>query len=217
MTKWLVAPGDQVHRGDIVVEVETEKATIEAEIFENGVIDAILVKEGERVPVGTVLARVVTAGAPPHEAPLAPPPTRTARPRKAAPPAPLMPVVASTPEGLVLSPLVRHLAEGKGVELKTLRGSGPGGEITRADVEGAARATREATGMRRASPMARRRARELGVALDTIVGSGPDGAIVASDVERAASARTSGTPGEGEAKRERHEQKVSKVAPPRPA
>ena len=58
VTEWLVKVGDEVNRGDIVAVVETEKSTIEVEIFESGVIEAIVVPVGEEVPVGTVLARV---------------------------------------------------------------------------------------------------------------------------------------------------------------
>ena len=71
VTEWLVKVGDEVKRGDIVAVVETEKSTIEVEIFESGVIEAIVVPVGEEVPVGTVLARVrsrragLLRGAPP--------------------------------------------------------------------------------------------------------------------------------------------------------
>ena len=58
--EWLVKPGDEVHRGDIVAVVDTDKADIDVEIFESGVIDELLVPVGERVPVGTPLATVTT-------------------------------------------------------------------------------------------------------------------------------------------------------------
>ncbi|MGA7873478.1 MAG: biotin/lipoyl-containing protein, partial [Candidatus Binatus sp.] len=60
--QWLVKPGDKVKRGDIVAVVDTEKATIEVEIFQTGVIQKIVVPEGEKVPVGTLLAVLVTNG-----------------------------------------------------------------------------------------------------------------------------------------------------------
>ena len=69
LTQWLVRPGDEVHRGDIVAVVDTDKSTIEVEIFESGVIEDLVVGEGEQVPVGTVLAHVAAAAvAPPSTA-----------------------------------------------------------------------------------------------------------------------------------------------------
>ncbi len=191
VTKWRVAPGDQVHRGDIVLEVETEKATIEAEIFEDGTIDTIFVKEGEQVPVGAVLAHVVTQGAARPGEPRTP---KAAIPQVRAIAVPVAPATAPvatkiTPqEGLILSPLVRHVAEEHGLNIKTLHGSGPGGEITRDDVQKALRGRRGSGNLRRASPMARRRAEELHIDLDSLAGSGPQGAVVVADVEQAARA-----------------------------
>ena len=73
LIEWRVRPGDAVKRGAIVAVVDTEKATIEIEIFENGVVEAIHVREGEKVPVGTVLATIRTDGeAPRSPAPAAP-------------------------------------------------------------------------------------------------------------------------------------------------
>jgi pyruvate dehydrogenase E2 component (dihydrolipoamide acetyltransferase) len=63
ITQWLVKPGDRVRRGDIVAVVDTDKADVDVEIFEDGVIDRILVPEGEKVPVGTPLAEVAPAPA----------------------------------------------------------------------------------------------------------------------------------------------------------
>jgi pyruvate dehydrogenase E2 component (dihydrolipoamide acetyltransferase) len=63
--EWRVAPGDRVERGDVVAVVDTEKAAIEVEIFESGVVEELLVEAGSRVPVGTVLARVREDGVEP--------------------------------------------------------------------------------------------------------------------------------------------------------
>ncbi len=172
VTHWLVKPGDEVHHGDIVAVVQTDKSDIEVEIFENGTIDELIVPEGERVPVGAVLARVravASAGvAPPTDRPT---PTRHAP---------------------VESPLVRHLAEHLGVDLATVAGSGVGGLVTRADVEHAAtvspsRAAPRSGAARRppSSPYARRLARELGVDIDGVSGTGPGGSVVEQDVRRA--------------------------------
>ncbi|MST32136.1 biotin/lipoyl-binding protein, partial [Acidimicrobiaceae bacterium USS-CC1] len=61
LTRWLVRPGDRVAKGDIVAVIDTEKSTIEVEIFEGGTVEQLVVPEGTRVPVGTVLARVGAA------------------------------------------------------------------------------------------------------------------------------------------------------------
>lgn len=202
IVQWLVKPGDEVHRGDIVAVVETEKSTIEVEIFENGTMGELVVPEGERVPVGSVLAHVVarepertpggarTLGAEParevdfHE--------ERGRPPKLS----ASTSAQTTPHrALVESPLVRHLAERLGVDLVNVSGSGPGGSVTRADVERAAstpgaEAPRPPPAARRpsSSPLARRLATELGVDLATIKGSGPRGSVVEKDVRLAAAA-----------------------------
>jgi pyruvate dehydrogenase E2 component (dihydrolipoamide acetyltransferase) len=146
--EWLVKPGDAVKRGDIVAVVDTEKATIEVEIFQTGVIQKILVAEGEKVPVGTVLA-VLTNG----EAVAAPTGTEpnvvTAPPLRPAPPAPSTPpsvaarMVAkptpAAPHRPHISPLAMRVAMDLKVDISTLTGTGPGGAITKADVERAAK------------------------------------------------------------------------------
>jgi pyruvate dehydrogenase E2 component (dihydrolipoamide acetyltransferase) len=82
--KWLVKPGDAVKRGDIIAVVDTEKATIEVEVFETGVLEKIVVPEGEKVPVGTVLALIGGAAAAPSEPKAKPAPTpSTAAPMSA--------------------------------------------------------------------------------------------------------------------------------------
>lgn len=186
LTQWLVKPGDPVRRGDIVAVVDTEKSTIEIEIFENGVVDELVVKEGENVPVGTVLARVGAPGgvtAPP------PSPVVTLAGEQVSieppPPAPVeQPVITlvtpvQAPAPTSHSPVVRHLAEKLGVKLSAVPATGPGGEVTRADVELAAR---QQHGRTRASPLARRLAGELGVDLGGLHGTGPGGAVVERDV-----------------------------------
>lgn len=156
LLEWFVKPGDAVKRGDIVAVVDTSKAEIEIEIFEDGVIDELLVAKGERVPVGTPLARIRTGdsnGAPPEHAtdqavraspppvvaaaaaPAAPVPEATAF--KAPPPA-SAPRAPTAPEHRPrVSPLARRIAEENHVDLTALTGTGPGGAITRADVEAA--------------------------------------------------------------------------------
>ena len=105
------SPGDVVRRGDVVAVVETEKSTIEVEIFEAGVIEELLVPEGDEVPVGTVLARVGAPDSaprhrhPPPHPPRRPHPRRRARPRSIVAP-------ARAPTSKERPPWARRLAGG---------------------------------------------------------------------------------------------------------
>ena len=112
--EWRVRPGDVVHRGDIVAVVDTEKSDIEVEVFEDGVIEELLVEPGVEVPVGTPLARV---------APLtSSPPVVEERPVVASP--------EREPGGFVrASARARRRAEQEGVELAEVVGTGPGGAV----------------------------------------------------------------------------------------
>ncbi len=145
LLEWRVKPGDVVKHGDIVAVVDTSKAEIEVEIFEDGVIDELLVAEGTRVPVGTVLATLrplgeaSTAGRAPTATPVVPagPAATTGKEETATPPEPA-PEAPVQGHRLHVSPLARRVAEQLGVDLSHLEGSGPGGSITKADVERAA-------------------------------------------------------------------------------
>ncbi|MGA2307626.1 MAG: dihydrolipoamide acetyltransferase family protein [Acidimicrobiales bacterium] len=190
VTEWLVKVGDEVKRGDIVAVVETEKSTIEVEIFESGVIESIVVPVGEEVPVGAVLARV-RSGAPGSSedrgiVPVATEPT---------PPAEREPAARVS---AVRSPVVRHLAAQSGLDLNAIIGTGKGGVVTRHDVEQAVAARQPPTGRVRASPWARRVAAELGVDLNSVQGTGPRGAVTEADVQDviAARSRVSASPDE---------------------
>ena len=151
LLQWLVKPGDAVKRGDIIAVVDTEKAEIEIEVFESGVIQNIVVQVGETVPVGTVLAVIGQEGevtqpvAAPKEVkapPAPPPPAKAAPPPPPTPPrvAPSPPTKApATPSGrLRISPLAMRTAMELGVDLSTVKGTGPDGAITQADVKQAA-------------------------------------------------------------------------------
>lgn len=146
---WHVGPGDHVTRGDVVAEVDTDKAVIDVETFQTGTVERILVPLGERVPVGTPLALIAedagspVAPAPQVVAPVAVPPERPPR----AAPAPVSPTAGvSAPvtppptatggaAGVRASPLARRHAASLGVDLALVPGSGPGGAVTTADVE----------------------------------------------------------------------------------
>jgi pyruvate dehydrogenase E2 component (dihydrolipoamide acetyltransferase) len=138
ITQWLVQPGDAVHRGDIVAVVDTEKADVEVEVFEDGIVEELLVPAGARVEVGTPLARIGTAsgaseqpaGEPrapfrgEHTAPEAPA-TQWHAPESAAP-------SGGRPR---VSPRAKRLATERGVDIARLAPSRPGGTVVGADIE----------------------------------------------------------------------------------
>jgi pyruvate dehydrogenase E2 component (dihydrolipoamide acetyltransferase) len=140
--QWLIKPGDAIKRGDIVAVVDTEKATIEIEVFETGVVQNILVQEGEKVPVGAVLAMIEAKGkraAPPGE--IKPKPAAAAVPIKEKPkPAVSTPPAHPAPHRLRVSPLAMRIAIELGVDVSKVRGTGLDEAITKADVERAAKA-----------------------------------------------------------------------------
>ncbi len=158
VSQWLVKAGDHVQRGDIVAVVDTDKADVDVEIFQDGVIDRILVPEGQKVAVGTPLAALgvaVAPGEPPGpvpepERPPAPPPVPVPEPPPLpSPEPPPAPVPLPVPEGHLWSagdrthsPVLRRLADHLGVDLELVTGTGAGGAITRADINAAAAGAR---------------------------------------------------------------------------
>lgn len=199
LLEWLVGPGDFVHKGDPVAVVETAKSTIEVECFASGTMTELLVEPGATVPVGTPLALIGPAEKRPTgrkarkkgvpSAPSVPTEPATEPP---SPPSEPASVPASAPSDarqgghVEAGPLVRHLAEQSGVHLETLHGSGPGGRVTRTDVEAAVAARGAPRPARvRATPFARRLAEELGVDLATVTGTGKESLVRAADVRSA--------------------------------
>ena len=201
--EWLVKPGDEVHKGDVIAVIDTAKSAIEVESFSAGTIDRLVVGVGETVPVGTVLATLAEPGG--ERAAPAPAARREehapGEPVKAAQPVPPAPALHP------VSPVIRHRARELGIDLATVHGTGPGGAITRADVEHVAAAPHPAAappptgtgpklprsrqkpgpqaGRRRVTPLARRLAAELGVDLTAVTGTGSAGAIREADVRLA--------------------------------
>ena len=146
LAKWLVKEGDTVSSGDLLAEIETDKATMEFEAVDEGIIGKLLVAEGtEAVKVNTAIAVLLEDGesaddisSSPAAAPKAEPAaaeTPTAAPA-AATPAPAAPASASG-DRIFASPLARRIAAQKGVDLASLKGSGPHGRIVKTDVESA--------------------------------------------------------------------------------
>ena len=144
LAKWLVKEGDTVQSGDLLAEIETDKANMEFEAVDEGVIGKILIAEGtENVKVNTAIAVLLGDGesaADIGSAPAAPAPaaveTPAAAPVATAAPAPAAPA-ASNGMRIFASPLARRIAADKGVDLTQIAGSGPHGRIVKADVEGA--------------------------------------------------------------------------------
>ena len=120
--KWLKADGEDVAVGDELVEIETDKANMTHEAEQAGVL-RIVAKEGETLPVGATIA---TVGESDGAAPPPPPPEE-------APPAPEEPVVEE--RGVKVSPVARRMAKELGVDLAQVKGTGPGGRITKSDVQ----------------------------------------------------------------------------------
>jgi len=135
LVEWLKRPGDRVRRGDIVAVVETQKGAIEIEIFEDGVIDRLLVNIGATVPVGTPLALVEGAVGPatPAAPLIAPAPLAPIAARPV--PRPVAPTLGPETRRRPVSPAARRLAAQHGIDLTSLRGSGPDGAIISSDVE----------------------------------------------------------------------------------
>jgi pyruvate dehydrogenase E2 component (dihydrolipoamide acetyltransferase) len=152
LAKWHVKQGDTVKSGDVIAEIETDKATMEVEAVDEGTVEELLVPEGtEGVKVNAPIARLSgdSAGgsappAPKAEAtPEAPKAEAKPAPQPAPAPAPPPAAQASAPapaervagQRIFASPLARRIAEQKGLDLTTLKGSGPHGRIVKADVE----------------------------------------------------------------------------------
>jgi pyruvate dehydrogenase E2 component (dihydrolipoamide acetyltransferase) len=143
--KWNVKEGDEVASGAVVADVETDKATMEMQVYDDGVVAKILVGEGTQVPVGTAIALIAEEGEDPGSvtdggsapAPAAAPAAPAAAPSTPAPAAPPAPApVAATSNGgrMRVSPVARRLAEEHGIDLGTVTGSGPGGRIIKRDI-----------------------------------------------------------------------------------
>jgi len=131
LLEWLIKPGQEIHRGDLVAVVDTDKAEIEIETFHDGVVGELLVEEGAKVPVGTVLATIVN-GATPAQAAQETAAQETAPQEQ---PTPEQPAPAHHAR---VSPLARRMATELGLDAGALQGTGPHGSVVRADVEAAA-------------------------------------------------------------------------------
>lgn len=145
VVKWNVKAGDTVHTGDVLADIETDKATMELEAFDDGIVASLAIPEGQTVPVGSVILVLAEEGEnikdiaanastqPPPETATSssePPSTTTTT----TPPA-SVPATTNGSGRVFASPLARKIADERGLDLHTITGTGPSGRITRKDVE----------------------------------------------------------------------------------
>ena len=146
LARWLKKEGETIKAGDVIAEIETDKATMEVEAVDEGVLGRILIQDGtEGVKVNEPIAVLVDAGeavpaaaSPAPAAKPAAPPAQAEKPAAAPAPAKAAPVANGHAEGgerIFASPLARRMASQAGIDLSALQGSGPNGRIVRADIE----------------------------------------------------------------------------------
>ncbi|MBI2205895.1 MAG: 2-oxo acid dehydrogenase subunit E2 [Candidatus Rokubacteria bacterium] len=200
LIKWIKKEGDRVQAGDIVAEVETDKADVEMEAFGAGVLRKILVQPGDRVPVGALIAviaepndDIASVVAEAGGAAQAPAPAATTEPAPSRP-------AAAPPSKPAAAPAAAPKLPQRGDELVTREAPKPAATGTPATApSGAAHPAAAAApagpagGRVKASPLAKKIASQSGVDLRLIRGSGPGGRIIRKDVEAAATAGPSGT------------------------
>jgi pyruvate dehydrogenase E2 component (dihydrolipoamide acetyltransferase) len=179
IVRWLVSEGDRVREGDPLCEVETDKVNMEVEATADGVVAAIQYPAGADVPVTNVICYILKPGESADA---------VAEGAAAATPTPAQPVTSAAQKAgngvpVNASPLAIRIAEEHGIDLASVRGSGAGGKITRADVEALIAAKGEQK--IRATPAARRIAAENAVELSAVTGTGPRGRIQGTDVAAA--------------------------------
>ena len=195
VVRWHKQEGDPVARGDVLADIETDKATVEYEAFTAGVLRKIVAAEGVAIPVGDLIA-VITAPDEPlpedilpqgEQAGESPSPGSTALVAEE----PSQQPSTATPardEAVRASPIARRLGQERGIDLARVTGTGPGGRIVEQDVTGyqevapAAAAAAPPSGEVRASPIARRLARERSIDLARVTGTGPGGRITEQDI-----------------------------------
>jgi len=172
VVEWLKQEGEQIEKGEPLLVVETDKVTVEIEAPASGMLAGVRAEPQQVVPVTETIAYILQPG--------------EELPQETEAPAPSLPPSVPTP-AVSATPVARRLAAAHGVDLNTVVGTGPGGQITKADVEAAmaapsSPALESRPGKIRATPAARRIARERGVDLSTVKGSGPRGRVQAADI-----------------------------------
>ena len=205
LAKWLVKEGDAITSGMIMAEIETDKATMEFEAVDEGVLAQIIVEEGsENVAVGKVIALLAEEGEDAGSVSLDDAPDDKPSNDKDTADAPADPEPAkpgSDNAKVKTTPVARRLIEANGIDPSQIEGSGPGGKIIKADVEaamaggGAASVTGASSGKPKAlqsarnkdriiaSPLARKLADDQGIGLENVMGTGPHGRIIKADID----------------------------------
>lgn len=187
VVRWLKDEGEEVIRGEVIAEIETDKATVEYEAYTGGVMAKIVAEVGATIPVGELIAVITAPGEAIPEDILTDAAVAASADSPALAtvetPAPTAEAAHSGDDGEVrASPLARRLAKERGVDLSTVNGTGPGGRITEVDIPEQGAAAAATNGFVRASPLAKRLARERGIDLTTLTGTGPGGRITEVDV-----------------------------------
>jgi len=195
---WKKAVGDPVNKGEVILEIETDKAVMEVESAGEGVVLQQLVEVDDMVAVGKVVGLIGAAG---EEVPDSQETIAAEEPK----PAPVQTKVTQL-KNVVATPLAVNVAAKKGVDIGDVSGTGARGKVTRKDVEQfSSSGSVSSVALRRdsrsiASPNAKRLAKELGVDISRVPGTGPDGRVVGADVAEFAKNKpsTAYTPAEGQ-------------------
>lgn len=202
LATWHKKEGDPIASGDVLAEIETDKATMEVEAVDEGVLGRILVPDGtEAVQVNTIIGLILEDGenfsaldgVDPDPAPVVAPVESVVLPS--------LPSAPAAPGEIAATPLARRMVEQAGLDIAAIVGTGAHGKVTRADVDnvivgevpaiarGASAAPSIPNGDRvLASPLARRLAAEVDIKLSAIAGTGPGGRIVKADIDKARAA-----------------------------
>ncbi|MBI4631099.1 MAG: E3 binding domain-containing protein [Chloroflexi bacterium] len=169
LVRWIKAEGATVVKGEPIMEIETDKVTVEIESPASGILSGLLIHEGDTVPVGQTIAWLVASG---ESVPSIAPTIQSGR---------------TIPKSVEVNatPVARKMAEEHGVELSRIKPNG--GRIEKADVSAYLALTdpkgfKNPSGLKPASPKARRLASERSIDLSTLRGSGPNGAVLVSDI-----------------------------------
>ena len=192
LISWLKREGESVSKGEPLMEIETDKVTVEIEAPASGFLGGILAKEGDVIPVGQTIAWILAAGEQPPT--FAPTDLQSGRASTLSKQDETKQQAPSRNASVEISPLARKIAEEYGIDLALIKSNGR--RIEKADVLAYVKATPQTkpepafitsavsspTRLTPASPKARRLATERGIDLTTIKGSGPEGAVLAADV-----------------------------------
>lgn len=192
IVRWLKQVGDEVEQGDPLAEVTTDKVNMEVEAPMTGILDGIRFDAGTVVPVTEVIAYIRAANEPPMAAPAAEtapvPPVQMPVQESALPVE--MPAAPPETNAVRVTPVAAKMAQEKGIDVNLVRGTGPGGRITKQDVEEYRPESAPGDRNVRAVPAARKIAGDLGIDLRDVRGSGPRGRVQSADVRAEQARRT---------------------------